>query len=99
MNGALVTSERFAGVSEDDALLARSFAEHGIVASPRVWTDDAAEWSHFDCALVRSTWDYHLQPERFSRWIDSVSPQTRLVNPPPLPPCTTRNSYLPKPPL
>src|SRR5260370_33059359 len=94
MNVALVTSERFAGLSEDDALLARSFAEHGIVASPRVWTDDAAEWSHFDCALVRSTWDYHLQPERFSRWIDSVSTQTRLVNPPELLRWNMHKSYL-----
>jgi len=94
VNVALVTSERFAGLTEDDALLARSFAEHGIVASPRVWTDDAVEWPHFDCALVRSTWDYHLQPERFSRWIDSVSTQTRLVNPAELLRWNMHKSYL-----
>ncbi len=94
MKVALVTSERFAGLTEDDALLPRSFAEHGIDASPQVWTDVAVEWSRFDCALVRSTWDYHLQPQRFSHWINCVSSQTRLVNAPELLHWNVHKSYL-----
>lgn len=49
-----------------------------------MWTDAAVDWSSFDCAAVRSTWDYHLRPERFSSWIARASSCTKLANAPEL---------------
>jgi len=54
--------------------------KRGVAASARVWTDIRIDWSRFDAVVVRSTWDYHLQPERFWEWITLVSSQTKLVN-------------------
>jgi hypothetical protein len=94
MKVALVTSERFAQLTHEDASLVRTFADRDIEACPRVWTDEAVDWSSFDCAAVRSTWDYHLRPERFFSWIGRVSSCTKLANAPELLKWNTHKQYL-----
>lgn len=84
MNVALVTSETFPDLTDDDAQLASRLRAKGARVSPEVWTNPSVDWSSFDCAVIRSTWDYHLHPERFSRWIDRVAHATTLFNQPEL---------------
>jgi O-ureido-D-serine cyclo-ligase len=45
------------------------------------WDDDAVDWSRFDLALLRSTWDYFDRLPAFLAWAEGVSRRTRLLNP------------------
>lgn len=47
---------------------------------PVVWDDPRVDWSGLDGALIRSPWDYVAKFEAFTRWIDSASRATRLLN-------------------
>jgi len=44
------------------------------------WPDPGLQG--FDIALPRSTWNYHLHPEGFLRWIDRAAQQTEVWNRP-----------------
>jgi glutathione synthase/RimK-type ligase-like ATP-grasp enzyme len=75
---AAVVPEEF----EDDARLAAALEARGLDATIAVWNDPAVEWSTFDRVIVRSTWDYTHQLERFLAWADAIGPALR--NPPEL---------------
>jgi hypothetical protein len=83
---ALVTSSKFPNLTADDRLLLAPLSERGIHAEPAIWDDPRVDWSSYDAIVLRSTWDYHLKPEKFLRWIDAVATTTRapLWNPPEL---------------
>ena len=51
----------------------------GAEASAAVWDDPDVDWSSFDAAVLRSTWDYTENYAAFLAWAGSVP---RLVNPP-----------------
>lgn len=46
------------------------------------WDDESVDWSAFDAVVIRSTWNYHQQPETFAAWIERVSMLTTLHNAP-----------------
>jgi len=78
---ALVTSSKLPNLTADDRLLLAPL-EHGIQAEPAIWDDAAVDWSSYDAIVLRSTWDYHLKPEKFLRWIDAqATAGTPLWNP------------------
>jgi hypothetical protein len=66
------------GLDPDDELVIRPLKELGFTAEPAVWDDPAVDWAAFHVAVVRSTWDYYLQRDRFLAWARSVP---RLANP------------------
>lgn len=80
MRLAWVTCQRLPEPDHDENLGLAYLNENGIEASAQSW-DGPVDWSQFDVALLRSTWNYHLTPEAFLEWISSVSAQTRLINP------------------
>jgi len=45
------------------------------------WDDESVDWSAFDAVVIRSTWNYHQQPDVFAEWIERVGAQTTLHNP------------------
>lgn len=66
----------------DDTLAIEELAVRGHDVEQIPWTDAAAEWEQFDLIIVRSTWDYHTQPERFLTEIDRISARAaRFENP------------------
>lgn len=77
-----VTCEELPGFDPDDELAAKALAELGVRVRPAVWTDTSVDWGSADVCVLRSTWDYHTRPVDFARWVDDVSQQTHLVNPP-----------------
>ena len=80
---ALVTCDAVlqGGLTDDDLPLLRQALEaRGAEVSLVSWTS-AQDWSAFDVALVRSTWDYTGQLERFLDWAWSTTLVTRLRNP------------------
>lgn len=69
----------------DDALAIAELEARGWHTLEVPWTAEGIDWASFDAVVVRSTWDYHLQPERFLRTlhaIDAAAP--RFANPLPL---------------
>jgi glutathione synthase/RimK-type ligase-like ATP-grasp enzyme len=70
-------------MTADDRLVADALRRDGIEVSSAAWDARDVDWSRFDSVVIRSTWDYHLAPDRYVRWLRSFSESTtRLWNPP-----------------
>ena len=66
----------------DDRLLIAAFAERGVEARSVVWSDPDVDWNQFDLALIRSTWDYIDERERFLSVLSEIDASScRLFNP------------------
>src|SRR5207245_4643660 len=92
---ALATASKYPNLSEDDRLLLDPLAQHGIQAHPDIWNDPNQDWSACAAVLIRSCWDYHLQPERFLAWIQRLdAANIPILNPAPLLRWNANKSYL-----
>lgn len=90
MRIAILTDSRYVSPSTDDpyncqilleeAWLGRFFQEAGAEVIRVAWSDPGVDWSRFDAAVLRSTWDYFDRFDEFAPWLDRVSSQTRLIN-------------------
>jgi hypothetical protein len=75
---ALVTCADLPDLDPDDRRLLAPLRARGVEAVPVVWDDPALDWSSFDLAVLRSTWDYPPRRKEFLAWAASVP---RLANP------------------
>ena len=65
----------------DDDLLVPALKRVGIEAEFVVW-DQERDWERFDCAVIRSTWDYTHQLDRFLKALRRIArSRCRLFNP------------------
>jgi glutathione synthase/RimK-type ligase-like ATP-grasp enzyme len=78
---ALVTAASAKDLDEDLPPLVAALAAADVSQEIAVWDDPRVDWSAFRLAVVRSTWDYVPQRDKFLAWADRVSTLTRLVNP------------------
>ena len=80
---ALATSSAYAPLTDDDQPLIAALEARGLAAEPAVWNDAAVDWSRYAGVLLRSTWDYHLEPGAFLDWALGLAGRgARLANPP-----------------
>jgi glutathione synthase/RimK-type ligase-like ATP-grasp enzyme len=92
---ALATSSKFRDLTNDDRLLLAPLSAHGLHAEPAIWDDPQFDWSTCAAVVIRSCWDYHLQPEKFLRWIAHLdSTNIPVFNPAPLIRWNANKSYL-----
>ena len=92
---ALATASKYPNLTEDDRLLLDPLAQHGIQAHPAIWNDPNQDWSACAAVLIRSCWDYHLQPELFFAWIQQLhAANIPILNPAPLLRWNANKSYL-----
>jgi hypothetical protein len=94
MKAALVTCRRLPDLDPDDHPLRDELARRGHEVTAAVWDDPAVDWSHFDVAVLRSPWDYHLRRDEFLAWAGWAATKTRLENPLPLVRWNTHKCYL-----
>jgi glutathione synthase/RimK-type ligase-like ATP-grasp enzyme len=67
----------------------------GAIAQPVIWDQMDIDWTVYDAVLLRSTWDYHLKPERFGAWLDALdADQVTVLNSSSLIRWNTHKSYL-----
>jgi glutathione synthase/RimK-type ligase-like ATP-grasp enzyme len=67
---------------EEDNLLLRGFRSQGWDAESVVWSQPEVDWSRFDVALIRSTWDYLDEQELFLRVLSQIEASScKLFNP------------------
>jgi glutathione synthase/RimK-type ligase-like ATP-grasp enzyme len=76
----IATHAAMAEGSTDDRLLAEALAAAGARVQLAVWNDADVDWSRSARTVVRSTWDYHLQPDAWFTWLARVGAVTRLIN-------------------
>lgn len=81
---ALVSARAARALDEDLAPLQEALHEQGVRAEVVDWDDAAVVWSGYACAVLRSTWDYVPRLAEFMTWLQRVSVQTTLLNPPDL---------------
>lgn len=81
---ALVTTAHLpeGTVDHDLPLLRDAVTAAGAEAAVVSWHDPDVDWSGFDLALIRSTWDYTLRTGEFLAWADRCGAATTLLNPP-----------------
>jgi hypothetical protein len=90
---ALVTAEVARHVDEDLAPLESALRHAGADVTIAEW-DRPRDWSQFDIALLRSTWDYPQRLEEFFDWAAAVSQETKLLNPLPVVKWSSDKHYL-----
>lgn len=78
---ALVTWAGLPRLARDDRMLAEALGERGIRAEAAVWDRPDVRWDRYDLVLLRSCWDYHLKPDEFATWFQSLEGMVRLWNP------------------
>lgn len=91
---ALVTASAARELDEDLAPLEIALREAGANVTIAVWDDANVDWSHFQLALLRSTWDYTQRLAEFLAWAERAATQTRLLNPLPVIRWNTDKHYL-----
>ena len=91
---ALVTARAARALDEDLAPLFATLSGAGAAVRVVEWDDVEINWSQFDLALLRSTWDYSMRLHEFLDWAERASNSTRLVNPAPVVRWNTDKHYL-----
>jgi len=67
-------------VLDEDGLLAKACERLGMKVYRTNWDDDQMDWSTTKFAVFRTTWDYFERFPEFSKWLDKVQLQTKLIN-------------------
>jgi glutathione synthase/RimK-type ligase-like ATP-grasp enzyme len=75
---ALVTCAGLPDLDPDDRLLLEPLRAAGVAVDGVVWDDPTTDWSAYDLAVLRSTWDYAPRRAEFLDWAGSVP---ALANP------------------
>jgi glutathione synthase/RimK-type ligase-like ATP-grasp enzyme len=92
---ALATSSKHPNLPADDRLLRTPLAARNLQAQPAVWKDPHYDWSSCAAVVIRSCWDYHLQPDKFLNWIAALEAAgIPVFNPAPLVRWNANKSYL-----
>ena len=82
MRLAVAASAAYPDLRPDWPLLQAALADRGVVATTQVWTDLHVEWQDFDLVVANGAWDNIHRAAEFSAWVETVSGETMLVNPP-----------------
>jgi hypothetical protein len=64
----------------DEALLVDALRGAGVDASVCAWDSASVDWSEPVPTLIRSTWNYYRQPQRFLAWADRAAGAAPLWN-------------------
>jgi len=91
---ALVTAREALALDEDMPPLRAALARAGAASDSPCWDDPHVDWSGYDAALLRSTWDYVDRIDEFLAWNERCAAQTRLLNPPDVVRWNTDKHYL-----
>ena len=80
---AFATYRQSPKLTDDDRLAADALSRRGVHVEAIAWDEPDVDWARFDRVVVRSTWDFHLKPDRYARWIRTfLDRPERLWNPP-----------------
>ena len=81
MQIALASCQTLPEPDPDEAPLLAALRARGVQAATLAWDDPESDFGAAALTLLRATWNYPEQPERFLAWIASVSAHSALWNP------------------
>src|SRR5262245_17754575 len=90
---ALVTAAAARNLDEDLPPLETALRNAGAEVVIAEW-DRPQDWSRYDIALLRSTWDYPQRLAEFFDWAGEVGKKTKLLNPLPVVKWSSDKHYL-----
>ena len=64
----------------EDELVVNALKNEGLHVLRLAWDDIKFNWSFTKFVLFRTTWDYFDRFDAFSKWLNEVSKQTKLLN-------------------
>ncbi len=67
-------------VYKEDDYVVQALKDLGLNTERLAWDDPNFDWSSTKSVVFRTTWDYFDRFDEFSKWLESVSKQTRLIN-------------------
>ena len=67
-------------VLTEDALVANALGQLGLSVIRKAWSDPYFDWSSTKAVLFRTTWDYFNEFSKFSKWLNTISKVTTLIN-------------------
>lgn len=76
---AFLTLEDPADFVIDDELAVEPLRARGVEVESIPWRQPAATWDRFDVVVIRSPWDYHLDPEAFLAVLADVERSRALL--------------------
>ncbi len=91
---ALASCQALPKVDRDEAPLVIALRAAGLRVEVRAWDDPAADFSSARLTLLRSTWNYAAQPERFAAWLARTAVVSALWNPLPVVRWNLHKGYL-----
>jgi len=91
---ALVTAREALALDGDMPPLLLALRKLGAAVDTPCWDDCSVDWSRYDVAVLRSTWDYADRLDEFLDWAERCSELTRLLNPPAVVRWNTDKHYL-----
>lgn len=94
MTIALVSARAARDLDEDLPPLIAALRALDSPVSVVDWDDASIDWSAFELAILRSTWDYATRLPEFFAWLERAAGLTRLVNPSPVIRWNTDKHYL-----
>ncbi|MCH2224333.1 MAG: hypothetical protein MK066_06140 [Crocinitomicaceae bacterium] len=68
-------------VVKEDGLVKKALERKGLKVHRTNWDDPNFDWSSTRFILFRTTWDYFDRFKEFSKWLEFVCTQTKLINP------------------
>lgn len=78
---AFLTLHDPTGFVIDDELAIAPLAERGYAVETIPWDRPDVNWSDYEIAVIRSTWDYQRHAEQFLATLADIERRTRLENP------------------
>ena len=93
MRVGFVTSSELGGITPDDALIANALAEIGIETEPVVWEHGSPD-KGLQSIVLRSPWNYHLNPGGFLQWVDEAAKHAIVCNSPAVVRWNSHKGYL-----
>ena len=80
----ITTCAQWPDVSTSDQLFVEALTKRGFSVESAPWNGDQAQFHKADIVVLRSNWDYHLDPGNFVQWLDEVAKQKTIFNKPSL---------------
>ena len=94
MRVALASCKAIPEPDVDEPVLLAALARAGLEARVLPWDDDAAPFAQHDLVVLRSTWNYFEDVDRFLAWVDKTAKTTRVLNPPHIVAWNAKKTYL-----
>lgn len=94
MKVALATCSALPEPDADEKLLIGALDELGVTVRLLVWDGDANAPAPGELVVLRSTWNYHHDVDRFLAWVEGTAQRARLFNQAPIVRDNARKTYL-----